>query len=65
MIVNQINFLHSKCYLKYKIVIAISHKTFSQEYFQKTCDLNNGKIQDYDLISNLMNKFLIKMANKN
>ena len=61
MIVNQINFLN----LKYKIVIAISHKTFSLEHFQKTCDLNNGKIQDYDLISNLMNKFLIKMANKN
>tara|TARA_B100001113_G_scaffold163072_1_gene133484 strand:+ start:438 stop:635 length:198 start_codon:yes stop_codon:yes gene_type:complete len=62
MIVNQINFLN----LKYKIVIAISHKTFSLEHFQKTCDLNNGKIQDYDLISNLMNKykFLMKMANK-
>lgn len=53
--------------LKYKIIIAISHKNSMLEYFQKTCVLKNGKIQNYDLTSNLINKnkFLIKMANKN
>jgi ABC-type transport system involved in cytochrome bd biosynthesis fused ATPase/permease subunit len=49
------------------MILAISHKNTLLEYFQKTCVLKNGKIQDYDLTSNLMNKnkFLIKMANKN
>ncbi|MAQ98896.1 MAG: hypothetical protein CMD50_06585 [Gammaproteobacteria bacterium] len=63
MIIKQINFLN----LKYKMAIAIYHKSSLLEYFQKTCVLNIGKIQDYDLISNLMNKnkFLKKMANKN
>lgn len=52
--------------LKYKMILAISHKNTLLEYFQKTCVLKNGKIQDYDLTSNLMNKnkFLIKMVNK-
>tara|TARA_A100001011_G_scaffold307544_1_gene322901 strand:+ start:288 stop:2069 length:1782 start_codon:yes stop_codon:yes gene_type:complete len=52
--------------LKYKMILAISHKNTLLEYFQKTCVLKNGKIQDYDLTSNLINKnkFLIKMANK-
>ena len=52
--------------LKYKLIIAISHKNSMLEYFQKTCVLKNGKIQNYDLTSNLINKnkFLIKMANK-
>ena len=29
--------------LKYKIIIAISHKNSMLEYFQKTCVLKNGK----------------------
>lgn len=53
--------------LKYKMIIAISHKNSMLDYFKKTCVLKNGKIQNYDLTSNLSNKnkFLIKMANKN
>ena len=53
--------------LNYKMIIAISHKNSMLEYFQKTCVLKNGKIQDYDLTSNLINenKFLVKMVNKN
>ena len=52
--------------LDYKMVIASSHKSSLIEFFQKTCILKNGKIQDYDLTSNLMNKnnFLMKMAKK-
>jgi ABC-type transport system involved in cytochrome bd biosynthesis fused ATPase/permease subunit len=48
------------------MILAISHKNTLLEYFQKTCVLKNGKIQAYDLTSNLINKnkFLIKMANK-
>jgi len=53
--------------LKYKMIIAISHKSSLLEYFDKTCVLKNGKIQDYDLTENLLsnNKFLNKMVNKN
>lgn len=49
------------------MIIATSNKSSLMEYFQKICVLNNGKIQDYDLISKLMNKnkFLKKIANKN
>jgi len=52
--------------LDYKMVIASSHKSSLIEFFQKTCILKNGKIQDYELTSNLMNKnnFLMKMAKK-
>jgi ABC-type bacteriocin/lantibiotic exporter with double-glycine peptidase domain len=53
--------------LNYKMIIAISHKSSLLEYFDKTCVLKNGKIQDYDLTENLLsnNKFLIKMVDKN
>jgi len=53
--------------LEYKMIIAISHKSSMLEYFQKTCIIKNGKIQNYDLTSKVMNqnKFLIKMLNKN
>ena len=52
--------------LDYKMVIASSHKSSLIEFFQKTCILKNGRIQDYDLTSNLVNKnnFLMKMAKK-
>jgi len=49
------------------MIIAITHKSSLLEYFHRTCVLENGIIQDYDLTSNLINKnkFLIKMLNKN
>jgi ATP-binding cassette, subfamily B, bacterial PglK len=61
----EIDLMNNLCNLKYKMVIAISHKSSMLEYFQKTCVLKNGKIQDYGLTSNLINKnkFLKKMAN--
>ncbi len=60
----EIDLMNNLCNLKYKMVIAISHKSSMLEYFQKTCVLKNGKIQDYGLTSNLINKnkFLKKMA---
>jgi ABC-type bacteriocin/lantibiotic exporter with double-glycine peptidase domain len=63
----EIDLMSNISHLKHKMILAISHKNTLLEYFQKTCVLKNGKIQDYDLTSNLMNKnkFLIKMANKN
>ena len=53
--------------LEFKMIIAITHKSSLLEYFHRTCVLENGIIQDYDLTSNLINKnkFLIKMLNKN
>jgi len=61
----EIDLMNNLRNLKYKMVIAISHKSSMLEYFQKTCVLKNGKIQDYGLTSNLINKnkFLKKMAN--
>jgi len=54
-------------HLEYKMIIAISHKSSLLEYFKKTCVLKSGKIEDFDLTSNLLNQnnFLIKMMNKN
>ena len=63
----EIDLMRNISNLKYKMIIAISHKSSLLEYFDKTCVLKNGKIQDYDLTENLLsnNKFLIKMVNKN
>ena len=53
--------------LKFKMILAITHKSSLLEYFNKICVLENGRVQDYDSTSNLINrnKFLIKMINKN
>lgn len=52
--------------LKFKMILAITHKSSLLEYFDKICVLENGIVQDYGLTSDLLdqNKFLIKMLNK-
>lgn len=52
--------------LKFKMILAITHKSSLLEYFDKICVLENGRVQDYDSTANLLNKnkFLIKMLNK-
>jgi ABC-type multidrug transport system fused ATPase/permease subunit len=52
--------------LNFKMIIAITHKSSLLQYFDKICVLENGRIQDYDLASNVINnnEFLIKMINK-
>jgi len=52
--------------LKFKMILAITHKSSLLEYFDKICVLENGIVQDYGSTSNLLNqnKFLIKMLNK-
>lgn len=63
----EIDLMENISSLEFKMIIAITHKSSLLEYFHRTCVLENGIIQDYDLTSNLINKnkFLIKMLNKN
>jgi len=63
----EIDLMENILSLEFKMIIAITHKSSLLEYFHRTCVLENGIIQDYDLTSNLINKnnFLIKMLNKN
>ena len=63
----EINLMENISSLEFKMIIAITHKSSLLEYFDRTCVLDNGIIQDYDLTSNLIskNKFLIKMLNQN
>jgi HlyD family secretion protein len=63
----EIDLMENILSLEFKMIIAITHKSSLLEYFHRTCVLENGIIQDYDLTSNLINKnkFLTKMLNKN
>ncbi len=50
----------------FEMLIAITHKGSLLEHFNKICILDNGRIQDYDLFSELekKNAFLKKMLEK-